>query len=66
MAVALENASLYAELQETFLSTAEALAAAVEKKDPYTGGHIMRVVDYSMSIAKLTTTNTALISRISA
>jgi HD-GYP domain-containing protein (c-di-GMP phosphodiesterase class II) len=52
VAVALENANLYAELQETFLSTAEALAAAVEKKDPYTGGHIMRVVDYSMAIAK--------------
>ncbi len=52
VAVALENANLYAELQETFLNTAEALAAAVEKKDPYTGGHIMRVVEYSMAIAK--------------
>lgn len=52
VAVALENAALYAELQETFLNTAEALAAAVEKKDPYTGGHIMRVVEYSMAIAR--------------
>jgi len=52
VAVALDNAHLYEELQETFLSTAEALAAAVEKKDPYTGGHIMRVVEYSMAIAK--------------
>jgi HD-GYP domain-containing protein (c-di-GMP phosphodiesterase class II) len=52
VAVALENAGLYAELQETFLHTAEALAAAVEKKDPYTGGHIQRVVDYSMAIAR--------------
>lgn len=52
VAVALENANLYAELQETFVNTAEALAAAVEKKDPYTGGHIMRVVEYSMAIAK--------------
>ena len=52
VAVALENANLYTELQETFLNTAEALAAAVEKKDPYTGGHIMRVVEYSMAIAK--------------
>jgi HD-GYP domain-containing protein (c-di-GMP phosphodiesterase class II) len=52
VAVALENASLYAELQENFLNTAEALAAAVEKKDPYTGGHIRRVVEYSMAIAK--------------
>ncbi len=52
VAVALENANLYAELQETFLNTAEALAAAVEKKDPYTGGHIKRVVEYSMAIAR--------------
>ncbi len=51
VAVALENAQLYTELQETFLNTAEALAAAVEKKDPYTGGHIVRVLKYSTAIA---------------
>ena len=54
VAVALENAQLYAELKETFLNTAEALAAAVEKRDPYTGGHIKRVVEYSMAIARHT------------
>ncbi len=52
VAVALENASLYSGLQEAFLETAEALAAAVEKKDPYTGGHIKRVVGYSLAIAR--------------
>jgi putative nucleotidyltransferase with HDIG domain len=52
VAIALENAHLYAELKETFLDTAEALAAAVEKKDPYTGGHIKRVVEYSTAIAR--------------
>ncbi len=52
VAVALENAQLYAELKETFMNTAEALAAAVEKKDPYTGGHIKRVVEYSAAIAR--------------
>ena len=52
VAVALENAHLYAELKDTFLHTAEALAAAVEKKDPYTGGHIKRVVEYSVAIAR--------------
>lgn len=52
VAIALENAHLYAELKETFLNTAEALAAAVEKRDLYTGGHIKRVVEYSMAIAK--------------
>jgi len=52
VAIALENANLYAELKETFLNTAEALAAAVEKRDPYTGGHIKRVVEYSMALAR--------------
>ncbi len=52
VAVALENAHLYAELKETFVNTAEALAAAVEKRDPYTGGHIKRVVEYSLAIAR--------------
>lgn len=52
VAMALENAHLYSELKETFLNTAEALAAAVEKRDPYTGGHIKRVVEYSMAIAR--------------
>ncbi len=52
VAIALENAHLFTELRETFLNTAEALAAAVEKRDPYTGGHIKRVVEYSMAIAR--------------
>ncbi len=52
VAIALENSQLYAELKETFLNTAEALAAAVEKRDPYTGGHIKRVVEYSLAIAR--------------
>ncbi|HAS53246.1 MAG TPA: hypothetical protein DCS42_03470 [Nitrospiraceae bacterium] len=52
VAVALENAHLYGELKETFVNTAAALAAAVEKKDPYTGGHIKRVVEYSSAIAR--------------
>jgi len=52
VAMALENAHLYEELKETFINTAEALAAAVEKKDPYTGGHIKRVVTFSMAISR--------------
>jgi putative nucleotidyltransferase with HDIG domain len=55
VAIALDNAHLYEELKETFLNTAEALAAAVEKKDPYTGGHIRRVHDYSIAIARYLT-----------
>ena len=52
VAIAIDNARLYRELQDTFLQTAEALADAIEKRDPYTGGHTKRVVNYCMSIVK--------------
>lgn len=52
VAIALENAALYAELRETFISTAEALAEAIEMRDPYTGGHIKRVQEYAVATAK--------------
>jgi len=52
VAIAIENARLYEELEDTFLSTAEALAEAIEKRDPYTGGHTRRVREYSLAIAK--------------
>ncbi|MDH4101115.1 MAG: GAF domain-containing protein [Nitrospirota bacterium] len=49
VAIALENAALYAELRETFISTAEAMAEAIEMRDPYTGGHIKRVQEYAVA-----------------
>ena len=52
VAIAIDNSRLYKELQETFLQTSEALADAIEKRDPYTGGHTKRVLRYSMVIAK--------------
>ncbi len=65
VAIAIDNARLYEELRETFLQTAEALAEAIinqchrkylaeaiEKRDPYTGGHTKRVLDYSLRTAK--------------
>ena len=51
-AVAMENANLYRKLKEAFLHTAEALAEAVNSRDPYTGGHIRRVVGYSLKLAE--------------
>ncbi len=45
---ALENARLYSALKDQFVDTVTALAEAIEKRDPYTGGHIRRVVDYSL------------------
>ena len=45
---AIDNARLYSALKRQYLSTVTALAEAVEKRDPYTGGHVRRVVQYSI------------------
>lgn len=52
VAIAIENANLYQELMETFYAITEALAETIEKRDPYTGGHTRRVLDYSYSIGE--------------
>ncbi len=52
VAIALDNARLYQELEEMFFQTAESLADAIEKRDPYTGGHTQRVTRYSLIIAR--------------
>ncbi len=51
-AVAIENARLYEELQQSFLQTIAALAAAVDAKDPYTGGHSQRTTELAATIAQ--------------
>ena len=50
VAIAIENATLYQELKQAFYYTAMALAEAIEIRDPYTGGHTKRVMDYSIMI----------------
>jgi len=52
VAIAIENANLYQELKSTFYGTTEALAETIEKRDPYTGGHTRRVMDYSLMIGR--------------
>jgi HD-GYP domain-containing protein (c-di-GMP phosphodiesterase class II) len=52
VAIAVENAELYAELKEAFYSMAEALAGAIELRDSQTGIHIRRVMDYSLIIGR--------------
>ena len=52
VAVALDNSRLYQELEEMFFQTADSLADAIEKRDPYTGGHTQRVTLYSQATAK--------------
>ena len=44
----LQNARLYAVQRRQFLNMVTALAETLEKKDPYTGGHVRRVVSYSL------------------
>jgi putative nucleotidyltransferase with HDIG domain len=53
IAIAIENASLYRELKEAFYGTTHALAETIEKRDPYTGGHTHRVMEYSLAIGKM-------------
>jgi len=50
-AIALENAHLYKKLHDAFLHTAEALAEAINSRDPYTGGHTSRVSQYALQLA---------------
>lgn len=49
--IAIENARLYEQVKQTFFSTAATLAEAIEKRDPYTGGHVRRVVEISLAVA---------------
>jgi putative nucleotidyltransferase with HDIG domain len=44
--------TMMSQLQDTYLMTIEALAAAVEARDPYTHGHTRRVEEYAVIMAK--------------
>lgn len=49
---AMENASLYEDLRESYLRTVQALVAAVEAKDPYTRWHSTNVAKYAVAVAR--------------
>lgn len=51
-AVALENLTLYHNLQEMYLGAIKTLAKAVDAKDPYTKRHSERVTQYMMAMAE--------------
>jgi len=50
--MAIENARLFKDLQEAYLSTVRLLVSRIEEKDPYTHGHTERVAAYAVGIAK--------------
>lgn len=52
LANAVANARLYAAQKRQFVDAVTALAEAVEKRDPYTGGHVRRVVGYSLLLGR--------------
>lgn len=49
-AIAIKNATLYDEQQQTYLNTIQALVTAIEASDSYTKGHSERVTRYSIEI----------------
>lgn len=51
-AIAIKNATLYDEQQQTYLNTIQALVTAIEASDSYTRGHSERVTRYSVEIGR--------------
>ncbi|MGE5175994.1 MAG: HD domain-containing phosphohydrolase [Hyphomicrobiales bacterium] len=50
--IAIENARLFKDLEEAYVSTVRLLVSRIEEKDPYTHGHTERVAEYAVGIAK--------------
>ncbi len=51
-AIAIDNAKLFKDRQDLFIGSLNALANAVDARDPYTAGHSGRVTDYALTIAR--------------
>lgn len=64
MAIFLENAALYDDLNAMFLGTLEALTASIDAKDRYTCGHSQRVAHLTQQLAKAANVDPALIKRM--
>jgi HD-GYP domain-containing protein (c-di-GMP phosphodiesterase class II) len=51
-AAAVENSQLVQRIEKNYFSTVEALATAIEAKDPYTRGHSKRVTQFAIVLAE--------------
>jgi len=51
-AVAIQNANLHENLRRSYWETVNALARAIEAKDPHTLGHSERVTDYALQLGR--------------
>jgi putative nucleotidyltransferase with HDIG domain len=51
-AISLENARLFEEVNDLFLSSIKSLAQTIDAKDPYTHGHSQRVTDIALAIVE--------------
>lgn len=52
VAASIRKAQLYENNSKMFINTVEALASAIDAKDPYTYGHSKRVAQFSLSICE--------------
>ncbi len=52
-AVAIENARLFSEVKDLFLSAIKSLVMAIDAKDPYTHLHSVRVSEFSTAVAEV-------------
>lgn len=51
-AIAVENSKLFDSMGRMIVDVVIAMALAVESRDPYTGGHVLRVTGYSLLLAE--------------
>ncbi|MEW6109606.1 MAG: HD domain-containing phosphohydrolase [Nitrospirota bacterium] len=52
IAVGIENAKLYEDLENLLVSTIKSLASAIDAKSPWTKGHSERVTNYALAIGR--------------